>query len=99
MTLLEIVKNNLDITADNTSEDKKLNSIIANAKQHLRSYAPNLTDSDFEDETKSAHFLLIHFCRYAYSNAAEMFDVNFKNDILAFRQEYEVSFYKNQNTD
>lgn len=101
MSLLDDVKNILDITSteNDVTTLNKLNLIIANGKQHLRSFYPTLTDNDFSEDKKSAKFLLLNFCRYAYSNATEMFDVNFRKELLAFRQEYEVSEYENQNTD
>lgn len=96
--LLDNVKMTLDINLDCTSEDNKIILIIENGKQRLRSIHPRLTDEDFECPTR-ARRLLFNFCRYAYSNADEMFDINYKSDLLELRQEYEVSEYKNQNTD
>lgn len=96
--LLNKIKEMLDIDLDSTSEDNKLNLIIEDGKQHLRSFYPTLSEDDFENPTR-ARYLLINFCRYAYSNASEMFDTNYKSDLLALRQEYEVSEYENQNTD
>lgn len=98
MYLLDDIKLILDITADITSEDEKLKIIIEDGKQHLKSFNPLLTDSDFESATR-ARYLLFNFCRYAYSNAAEMFDINYKSELLTLRQEYEVAEYENQNTD
>lgn len=96
--LLDNIKTMLDIDLDSTTEDNKLNLIIEDGKQHLRSFYPTLTEKEFEKPTR-ARYLLINFCRYAYSNASEMFDINYKSDLLALRQEYEVSEYENKNTD
>lgn len=96
--LIDNVKIMLDITAGNMSEDEKINLIIEDGKQHLRSFYPTLTDDDFEKPSR-ARYLLFNYCRYAYSNAAEMFDANYAAEIIALRQEYEVSAYENQNTD
>ena len=98
MSLLDNVKIMLDKTADDTSEDEKIKIIIADGKQRLLSVHPLLTDEDFENPTL-ARYLLFSFCRYAYSNAAEMFDINYKADLLTLRQKYEVAEYENQNTD
>lgn len=100
MPLLDDVKNILDITSseNDVTTLNKLNLIIANGKQHLREFYPTLTDEDFEDNNNSAKFLLLNFCRYDYSNASEMFDVNYKQALVNLRQKYEVSVYENQNT-
>lgn len=105
MTLLDDVKTMLDINPNSTSEDNKLNIIIANGKQHLTSFNPLLTAADFEAPTR-ARTLLFAYCRYAYSNATEAFDTDWQDEILALRQEYEVTEYKrrtiyneNQDTD
>jgi hypothetical protein len=94
MALLDDVKTFLDITADNQSEDLKLNMIITHAKQHLRLFAPSLQDEDFENDENSAKYLLLNFCRYDYANASEQFDNNYKNELMALRQSYEVSEYE-----
>lgn len=96
--LLDNIKTMLDISLDCTTEDNKLTLIIEDGKQHLRSTNPNLTDEDFEQPTR-ARMLLFNYCRYAYCNATEAFDNNYKTELLALRHEYEVSEYENQNTD
>lgn len=105
MTLLDDVKTMLDINPNSTGEDNKLNIIIANGKQHLASFNPLLTAADFEAITR-ARTLLYAYCRYAYSNATEAFDTDWKAELLALRQEYEVKDYQrrlfygeNQDTD
>ena len=87
--LLCDVKTYLSLTADETSEDEKLNIIIEDGKQHLRQTAPDLSETDFQRST-AARYLLFNFCRYAHSNASEMFDINYKSDLLRLRLEYEV---------
>lgn len=96
--LLDNIKTMLDISLECTTEDNKLKLIIEDGKQHLRSVKPNITDDDFEQPTR-ARMLLFNYCRYAYSNATEMFDTNYRPELLALRHEYEVSVYENQNTD
>ena len=96
--LLNDVKIYLSLTADETSEDEKLNIIIEDGKQHLRQTAPDLSDEDFA-AASHARYLLLNFCRYAHSNASEMFDINYKADLLQLRLEYEVRANENQSTD
>ena len=96
--LLYDVKIYLSLTADEKSEDEKLNIIIEDGKQHLRKTAPDLSEADFQNPT-AARYLLLNFCRYAHSNASEMFDINYKADLLQLRLEYEVRANENQNAD
>ena len=83
----------LNYTADEISEDKtlrdRLKLIIKNGVEHLRSFAPDLTDNNFNQEGRPQE-LLFAYCRYANSNADEMFDINYHAAILALRLEYEV---------
>ena len=96
MALIDDVKVSLSIISSDEFTDKRIELIIAAAKQHLRRYAPDLDEYDFENDQHNAKFLLLAYCRYAYSNAAEMFDANYKADIIALRQDYEVRQYENQ---
>lgn len=101
--LLSNVGTMLNYTADEISEDKtlrdRLKLIIKNGVEHLRSFAPDLTDNDFNQEGRPQE-LLFAYCRYAHSNADEMFDINYHAAILALRFEYEVrAENENQNTD
>ncbi len=97
MGIINDVVNMLDFDREYIETDEgtksKIEIIIANGKQHLRDYNPLLTEEDFEKPTR-ARSLLLDYCRYAYSNAVEMFDKNFENEILKLRQEYEVSEYQ-----
>ncbi len=99
MPILDDIKQMLDINLDDESYDVKLNIIIEDGKQYLRRYNPLLSDEDF-NKPSTARYLLHSFCRYAFSNAAEMFRANYKDDLLSLRQEYEVQAeYGNQNPD
>lgn len=96
MGIMNDVVNMLDFDREHIETDEstksKIELIIANGKQHLCDYNPLLTDEDFERPTR-ARGLLFDYCRYAYSNAVEMFDHNFESEILKLRQEYEVKSY------
>lgn len=101
--LLSDVGTMLNYTADEISEDKtlrdRLKLIIKNGVEHLRSFAPDLTDNNFNQEGRPQE-LLFAYCRYAHSNADEMFDTNYHALLLALRFEYEVRVEnENQNTD
>lgn len=97
MGIMNDVVNMLDFDREHIEIDEstksKIKLIIANGKQHLRDYNPLLTEDDFEQSTR-ARSLLFDYCRYAYSNATEMFDYNFESEILKLRQEYEVKEYQ-----
>lgn len=93
MELLDNIKTMLDINPNSTTEDDKINIIIANGKQHLISFNPLLTSADFEAATR-ARTLLFAYCRYAYSNATESFDIDWQSELLNLRQEYEVGEYR-----
>lgn len=93
MSLLNDIKTRLDYTAEDSSSDEKLKSIIEEGKQYLRSFYPTLTDEDFEKPTR-ARKLLFNYCRYANCNVVEAFEDNFTADLLLLRQEYEVAAYE-----
>ena len=82
--------------AEDISVDRRIRIMIENGIARLRSSAPDLTVKDFEEEG-NARALLFDYCRYADSNALEMFGVNFSAEILALRLDYEVRSSKNEN--
>nr|WP_294039051.1 hypothetical protein [uncultured Ruminococcus sp.] len=90
--IVNMLDSNREQIETDESKKSKIEIIIANGKQHLRDYNPLLTEEDFEKPTR-ARSLLFDYCRYDYSNAVEMFDHNFENEILKLRQEYEVRMY------
>ena len=97
MSLFAVAKVELNIDENDFSFDEKINNIVEDGKQYLCSFNPLLTDEDFEKPTRARRMLLA-YCRYAFSNAEEMFEENYKSDIISLRQEYEVlNFEKNQN--
>ena len=100
--LLRDVINMLDFDKDyilaNESAKRKVEIIIENGKQYLRKICPSISDEDFQSAT-SARSLLFDYCRYAYSNATEMFGKNYLEDLLMLRQEYEVNTYDDSNSD
>lgn len=92
----------LNYTAEELSEDitrrDRIRLIIQNGIQHLRSFAPDLLVEDFMSPGR-ARTLLFNYCRYANSNADEMFDINYSAELLALRFDYEVRANEDQGTD
>ncbi len=82
--------------AEDISVDRRIRIMIENGIARLRSSAPDLTAADFEKEGR-ARELLFNYCRYADSNALEMFGVNYAAEILALRLDYEVRSAENEN--
>jgi len=81
--------------AEDISVDRRIRIMIENGIARLRSSAPDLTVKDFEEEG-NARALLFDYCRYADSNALEMFGVNFSAEILALRLDYKVRSEQNE---
>jgi len=82
-TLLADIKNYLDITWDDEYTDKKLYGIMNRGKCYLQDIAGSFS-IDFAVEC-NARSLLFDYCRYARSNALEMFGINFKSQLIALR--------------
>jgi len=89
LALLADVKNYLDITWNDEATDKKLTGIINRGKSYLQDIASSLF-IDFAVECK-ARSLLFDYCRYARSNALEMFEINFKSQLIGLRLAYKVA--------
>lgn len=77
MSLLEEVKSYLKITWDD--EDGFITSLIDRGKAKLNELAG--AELDFETEGQ-ARSLLFDYVRYAYNNASEYFEENFRAEIL-----------------
>lgn len=98
--LLDDVAIMLNYTAAERAEDitidRRIRIMIENGIARLRKSAPDLTVKDFEEEG-DARALLFDYCRYADSNATEMFGVNYASEILDLRLDYKVRSSKNEN--
>lgn len=81
--------------AEDITIDRRIRIMIENGIARLRKSAPDLTVKDFEEEG-NARALLFDYCRYADSNALEMFGVNFSAEILALRLDYKVRSEQNE---
>ena len=98
--LLNDVAIMLNYTAAELAEDintnRRIRIMIENGIARLRKSAPDLTTVDFEEEG-DVRALLFDYCRYADSNATEMFGVNYAAEILALRLDYEARSAGNEN--
>lgn len=77
MSLLEEIKNYLKITWDD--EDVEIEGLINRGKAKLNELVGAELDFDTEGHARS---LLFDFVRYAYNNATEYFEENFRSEIL-----------------
>lgn len=88
MSLLEELKNYLDITWEDEGTDKRLEGILNRAKNILSEFAG---ESLLFDETQeSEKQLLFDCCRYIYNNSLEDFKVNFSAEIIQLRTKFAV---------
>lgn len=74
--MLEEIKGYLKVTWDD--EDSYIEGYIDRGKSHLE----GLTGTTLDYEKGEPKSLLLDYCRYAYNNALEYFDENFRGDIL-----------------
>lgn len=95
-TLLDEVKNYLDITWNDPQTDLKLTGIIARGKKYLNRTAGKELDFEVEDKPKE---LLLDYCRYVRSKALEMFQQNYLHELLSLQMESEVEAYEAENSD
>lgn len=79
----------LDFTAEQMIDPEKLQTVIENGIERLRDRNPLLTDSDFY-EPGLARTLLQNYCRYAFSNAEEVFETNYASDLITLRMRYKA---------
>lgn len=96
MTLLEEVKNYLDITWDDIQTEQKLEGIIARGKRYINRIAGSEQDYDIDDKPKE---LLLDYCRYARSNALEMFQKNFLHELNGFQIDKEAELFETTDDD
>lgn len=89
------IKAMLDLSPDWNSNPEKLDIIIENGVDLLLSRNPLLTEGDF-NRPSPARTLLHNYCRYAFSNAEEMFKVNYAEELMLLRLDYEVKACESQ---
>jgi hypothetical protein len=92
--MLDSLKNYLNISYEDEDTDKMLTGAIERGKRVLNDYAGG--ELDYEEEGLPRQ-LLFDYCRYVRSHAAEMFEINFKHDLITLREKAEVERYADQN--
>lgn len=85
--LVDILKNELFITWDDESTNKRLQRIVSNAI-HTMNYKIG-SDIDYTVPGMGQN-LFMNYCVYVYNGCANEFDDNYFNEIMQLRQLYEV---------
>lgn len=91
--LFSAVLNYLDITWDDAGTMQKIQGITTRGIAYLNQYAG--AELNFMDEG-NARALLLDYCRYARSNALEMFEKNYLSELMALRIETQVKEREDQ---
>lgn len=91
--LLEDVRNYLDITYQDEETDRKLEGII----ERGISYLDNMAGAEQDYKTESLpRALLLDYCRYARNNALEIFEENFRTELIRLRIGVQTDDYARQ---
>ena len=88
--LVDILKDELFITWDDETTNKRLQRIVANAIQTMNHKIGSDIDYTIEGMEQN---LFINYCVYAYNGCANEFDNNYFNEIMQVRALYEVLGY------
>lgn len=87
-TLLEDVKSYLKITWKDEKTDKNLTGILKRGMARLKDVAGVATINFIEEDLPRT--LLFDYCRYANSQALEMFEVNFMSELLSLHLRFQA---------
>ncbi|MBP3701701.1 MAG: hypothetical protein J6I64_07410 [Lachnospiraceae bacterium] len=87
MALIDDVKDYLGICYTDTVTDKVLTGAIERGKKKIDGYAG--AEQDYETEGP-ARQILFDYCRYVRAHAVEMFEPNFRSEIIALREDTEL---------
>lgn len=88
--LLDIVKNNQDITWQDTNTDKKMTTMIENGIAKLDELSGTKNDYLTAGDAQS---LLLSYVSYALVDAIDDFMNNYKKDIISFINRAKVKKY------
>lgn len=88
--LLEDIKNYLDITWDDEATNDKVSGLIASGIVCLNT--KNGTEADYTADG-APRTLLFDYVRYARDGALDVFENNFRSQILAMQNETGVAAY------
>lgn len=91
--MLEAVRNYLDITYEDEETDRKLAGILERGKAYLDNAAGGVQDYEKESLPRA---LLLDYCRYARSNALELFEQNFRSELITMRIGVQTDDYAKQ---
>lgn len=94
--LLKDVRGYLDITWVDAATDEKLTGIIERGIKYIDRVAGSALDYIVNDKPKE---LLLDYCRYARSNALELFQTNYLHELLSLQIGKEVEAYEIANPD
>lgn len=89
--MLSDLKEYLNISYDDAATDAVLMSAIERGKSVLDGYAG--APQNYESEGLPRQ-LLFDYCRYVRSHAAEMFEPNFRHDLIMLREMTEIETLK-----
>lgn len=88
--LLGGVRNYLDITWQDDETDRKLTGILERGMSYLDRAAGGEQDYSAEGLARS---LLFDYCRYARNNALELFEENFRAELISLRMGVQADDY------
>lgn len=94
--LLPELKDYLNISFTDEQTDRVLYGALLRGAAVLEDYAGNTLDFESEGAAKQ---LLFDYCRYVRSQAPEMFEINFKHDLIALRTLTETEAADEEDTD
>lgn len=86
-TLLEEIKNYLNITWEDPATDRKLESLLAAGINYLEGKAGQTLDFETEPD---AMMLLKDYVRYGRDSALDVFETNFRPLILALQHDRQL---------
>lgn len=95
--LLQDVKDYLHISWNDQKTDKNLTGMIKRGMARLKDVA-GVSTLDFNEEDLP-RTLLFDYCRYANSQALEMFENNFQSELLSLHLKYQAQVIIAQQTE
>lgn len=88
--ILADIKNYLDITWQDDETDKKLAGILERGMAYLDQTAGEAQDYSAEGLPRAP---LFDYCRYARNNALELFEGNFRAELISLRMGVQADGY------
>lgn len=94
--MLEDIRRYLQITYEDADTDQVLTGLIARGRKVIDDYAGAPQNYDSEGLPRQ---LLFDYVRYGRSHALEMFEINFRRDLIALRELTEEAWSEDSHTD